>query len=130
MFSSARFDKRRVCIPASKPAANALAMPVLICLGVIIFAAGWIAGIGQAGEGARGSSAHIAGACMALEMAEAHLVLDGTAKVVIAKALTQPLNPYRDLFPATSKGILSLCSDVRAHRYASPDSSVTKLSSR
>lgn len=114
----------------SKAAMEMYRVVLIAVVGSIIFAAGWGAGRSKVGEQAIDRDEHAAGACMALEMAEAHLIMDSTAKVVVAKALTQPLNPYRDLFPPTSNTFLSRCNEVRAHRYTFPDPPVTKKSSR
>lgn len=130
MLTSVKFQTSPAGRRLSTAAMDFRRFLVLVVVGSIIFAAGWGVGKGHLGPLPMDRDAHTAGACMALEMAEVYLFMDVPAKGVVAKALTQPINPYRDHFPATSSGMLSLCNDVRAHRYASPDSSVTKLSSR
>lgn len=90
------------------------------CLVATAFAAGWTMGsIGP--ESTRPSTAYAAGACMALEMAEAHLFIDDRAKMIIADALAGPLNLYQALLPARRSDILALCKDVRAGRLSIMD---------
>jgi hypothetical protein len=60
--------------------------------------------------------AHIAGACVALEMAGAHLLLDDTDKVLVLHAVLSPANPYWSWFRESRKSAAQVCEAIRLRR--------------
>lgn len=75
----------------------------------LAFAAGAIAGRGTLDQ-----AAHVAGACIALEMAQAHGAIDEPRRKRIIYSLTSAANPHVDRFPVTRNAMLAACRDVRA----------------
>jgi hypothetical protein len=96
--------------------------PVLLgtCLVAVAFTAGWTTG--RLRPQATGPKiAYTAGACVALEMAEAHLLIDARSKATVTEALVGPMNPYQALFPDKRSRVLEVCNDVRSHRLTFAD---------
>lgn len=85
------------------------------CVVVVAFAAGWAVGNLRPDE-AGSKIAYAAGACMALEMAQAHLMIGDRDKAIVADALVGPLNPFQALFPDRRSGVLAVCQEVRGRR--------------
>ncbi len=61
--------------------------------------------------------AYAAGACMAIEMVNAHMALEEPTRQRVMRALTSILNPYRDKFPERHASVLQICEAVQLHRY-------------
>ncbi len=59
-------------------------------------------------------TAHVAGACIALEMAQAHGALEEPRRKRIIHSLTSVSNPHLDRFPVTRSAMLRACSDIRS----------------
>lgn len=91
--------------------------PVVLgpCVVAAAFTAGWATGSLRP-DAVSSKLAYTAGACIALEMAEAHLMIEHRAKATVTEALVGPLNPYRALFPDRRSEVLAVCHDVRARR--------------
>lgn len=64
------------------------------------------------GESA-GRSAHVAGACIALDMAEAHGAMDEPRRKRIIYSLVNVASPYTGRFTMTLSEMLKTCTDLR-----------------
>lgn len=79
----------------------------------VAVAAGLVVGL-VAGRSTVDRTAHVAGACMALDMAEAHGALEEPRRKRIIHSLTSVTNPHLDRFPVTRTQMLRVCSDIKA----------------
>ena len=76
-----------------------------------VFCAGVFAG-GVAVERRIAPLAYAAGACIAMEMAAAHGMLDERQKRIALAALSGPLNTLRDRFPVAYRGFRDVCDET------------------
>lgn len=76
---------------------------------VVSFAAGIAIGRDLASR-----PAHVAGACIALELAETYGAIDEPRRKRIIHSLTSVANPYLDRFSVTRMQMLRTCTDFRS----------------
>lgn len=101
----------------------------VLAAGLAGFWSGYAVGT-QAGAQGDVVRAHVAGACIALEMTAAHGQLTDAARERIVHSLTHALNPYVDRFALTTAGMLRRCNDLRgpAHPFGPAPGSGQRVS--
>lgn len=66
------------------------------------------------GEERMAGRAHVAGACIALEMAQSHGALDPQGAAIVRASIVSAVNPFRDSFPIGYEQFGRQCSVLRA----------------
>lgn len=116
MQSVKQFGRERSNMPGECLSARVQSMAAGAALAVFCFAIGGGAGVAYS-YWRIPDDAYAAGACVAVEMVNAHGALDEVTRLRVMRALTSISNPYRDWFPARLATLSEICAAVREHRY-------------